>query len=237
MASAEHKVILFSVCFLLFFGYMIQSMPVDMVENQSTTFSDVPVYVEPPTYFDVGSLSRSEIISQDYANVSYPEGGHNFYLTYQDTNDTQINLVWVVPDELAFTHVHWLFYIIPLQKQMNPYPLYNATVLGSIEEGETAEFWLRCVDGDIPEVYLGISFDNDTYADLGEAWDDGELSIYVAFLSNATFTGGNAWALVGSLLTFSAPNIHPIVNFFIAVPVWVSIIISILYVLEKILPF
>lgn len=238
MTVSEHKTLIFTVCFILFFAFMVGTIPSNLMANQGVEFDETVEYVEPPERFDVGSLSRGEVISQDYANVSFPVSvGQNFYLTYEDTNDTQINLVWTTLGELYFTHVHWLFFIIPVQYELVPYPVVNDTVLATVGEGDTAELWLRCGGGDIPEVYLGLSYDNDTYTDLEDAWDDGELMVYVGFTSNMTFTGGNAWALLGQLLTFNTPNVHPVINFFISVPIWVCIVVSILYVLEKLLPF
>jgi len=75
---------------------------------------------------------------------------------------------------------------------------------------------------------------NDTlYSSPSQAWDHHGLWILLGINFDQMSTGFNAFNLIGMLLFFQLPMVHPIINYIIAVPIWVCIIyLSFIFILR-----
>lgn len=241
MADSEHGTIIFVVSLLLIFVLILNGM------TTSYFFSEQPNYlatqypnIGTPSAYDPGSIGKAGVKSEDYENVTY--GEYSFYLTYDTTNDTELVLIWNnIPgdrDNLYLSHRHPWFWFFTRLVSMSPWPVTKDYV-NSTQNNNASQLFARCMEGDIPEVFVEISFDNTTYNNVTHAWDNGQLRFYCAFLSNATLEQAHydVWTLLGQLLTFTMPNVHPLINAIIAIPIWISIILGLIYVLDKIKPF
>jgi len=233
--ASEHGTLIFVGTFLAVFVLMISQIP--------SIFYAYQTYV-PEGYaglsiddkWDIANIGKSGVKSYD--NKTLLCGVPNWFAlnyTGNPINDTLLYWVWD-PYENIITIDHvpawWNYHIC------NPYPLTRAYVLAN-EENNVSAFYVRCTYADIPEVYTQISFDSNTYSSLSSAWDDGTIQVWVGFLMNASATSASydVWTLLGGILFFQSPNIEPTLNAIIAIPIWISIIVCIIYVLDKVMPF
>jgi len=81
--------------------------------------------------------------------------------------------------------------------------------------------------------HVSLGYDPAKFDDFREAWqgtgtDTAELRIFIGMTladSEKMWTEStNAWNLINQILFFQSPLIHPILNVFIAIPLWISII-------------
>lgn len=235
MSASEHSTLIMVVVFLAVFVLLVASIPAAIFINQVSYTPTTYVEVTPPSpFWDPAEIGKGNVKSQDYKYITFGTGKY-WALTYASLNDTLIYVGWdVSPDDLIVKHVHaWWDY-----RNMLPYPLEKDYVLAR-EENDISAFYMRCITGDIPEVYVQISYDNISYSSLLEAWNYGEIYVWMGLLENATRQEASydVWTLLGQLMSFQAPNIHPLLNALIAIPLWICIIVSIVYVFDKILPF
>jgi len=85
------------------------------------------------------------------------------------------------------------------------------------------------------EVYF--AFNTTKYSKPSEAWDHDELYALIGINFDQRNTTFNAWNLIGALLFFKLPNVHPVINMLIAIPIWVMIAWLIYILILKAIPF
>jgi len=78
---------------------------------------------------------------------------------------------------------------------------------------------------------------NTTRNNISEAFDEGSLIVVMGFGFDDYQTSISAWSLVGQLLFFQAPQIHPVLNAIIALPIWATISVLIYLLILKAIPF
>lgn len=78
---------------------------------------------------------------------------------------------------------------------------------------------------------------NETRNNISQAWDEGAIHVIMGFGFDDYETSISSWALVGQLLTFQAPDIHPVINAIIAIPIWATIAYVAYILILKALPF
>jgi hypothetical protein len=231
----EHRTLIFVGTFLAIFVLMISQIPSIFYAYQTYvpeeyTISDVP------TRWDTANIGKAGVKSQDYKTVDMGAATSWFALTHISTNDTLFTVDWEAGAYsaiyIAHSHSWWQKF------RMLPYELDKEYVL-SLEDENTSALFIRCETGDIPEVFLQISYDNSTYDSLSLAWTAGHLEVWMGFLLNASSTKASydVWTLLGQIMFFQAPYIEPTLNAIIAIPIWISIIVCIIYVLDKVMPF
>lgn len=85
-----------------------------------------------------------------------------------------------------------------------------------------------------------FSFNETTYDDPVDAWDDEELHVMCGMAFDQTQTSYNAWDLLSNLLTFQRPDITGlpfVLNVIIAVPFWIGMAYIIVKMIQSFLPF
>jgi hypothetical protein len=239
MAENEHGLVLFTIIFISIFILLVSTIPSSFFTHQTGDAGDY-VEIDVPDRWDTGFIGSVGV--KDYDNQSVVYGNAYFFtLTYIEEDDTEIQLQWGIYgasyNYLYFYHKH-MWWIFPDYKHMTPFPVEKDYML-SVEQDNVSAVYIRCETGDIPEILVQIGFDNNTYDSLTEAWNDGHLEMWLGYMQNASATQAyyNVWILIGQLLTFQAPNIHPYLNAIIAIPIWAAIVLSVIYTLDKILPF
>lgn len=238
---AEHGNLIFVVTFLgvfIFLSGFIPSPFFFFLTYDQTQYKPLVV----PDKWDTSAIGEGTVLDQDMANITYPSA------TSLSLEDEEIILFWAdyypynpdLPsskDEMWLAHIHtWWIFVFWEPTDANP---FTKAYLNSIQdENNVSSVTVRCLKGDLQFLFQ-ITFDNNMYSSFIDAWDNNHLEVYVAIRQADTQTQAHydAWTLIGQLLTFQAPFIHPLFNFIIAVPIWISIALAIIYVLDKILPF
>lgn len=76
------------------------------------------------------------------------------------------------------------------------------------------------ISGDT-QFHAYFSFNDTTYETPTEAWLNDELYVYCGINFDQAGTGYNAWDVIQQVLFFQMPDIHPLINSLLAIPLWV----------------
>lgn len=138
-------------------------------------------------------------------------------------------------DQLYFEH-YWYDWFVRQGDWMQPYPLTKQYVLDHIGNDGDSLFFMTC---DHWQFEVLITYNKTEHSDLDESWEASELDIYVGtgFKQQEADVAMNAWVLVARLMFFQAPDIHPLINAFIAIPLWADIGFIIVMLLSRFIPF
>ncbi len=93
------------------------------------------------------------------------------------------------------------------------------------------------LENDNTQMVVYVGFNQTKYSKPSEALNGGELSLLLCMNFDKMNTSFNAWNLIGSILFFQMPNVHPLINVIIAIPIWILIAWLIYTLILKALPF
>jgi hypothetical protein len=80
--------------------------------------------------------------------------------------------------------------------------------------------------------YNTTSYDNCT-----QAYENDALGIWLGINFDQVNTQYNAWNLISMILFFQMPDVHPLINVIIAIPIWVTIAYLVFTLITKLIPF
>lgn len=228
------------------------------VSEIPTAFSDSTSieYFEAPEYFsaeDVEDLATFYNITADNAGAYYSEAwgidegfGHHFL--YQ---------VSTVGGEFQMSNEHYFVYYVIVEI---PYGNHEMEFIekdtginrgGKLTDSEfeeadvwdadtgisSVDYYLRC---DHVSMHAVVAYNGTAYANATVAFANDALTIAFGIDWDELGTGINAYQLISQLMTFQRPDIHPLLNTFIAVPLWAMvgfIIVVIILAIIEVLPF
>lgn len=194
-----------------------------------------------PDRWDTSAIGEGVILVDDTQTVLWNDAT---YFSLNAPDDVRLLWPYTYPfywpdmgDAIGIQHYH-SWWILGYWVETDVTPLTRDYVISIFNEDEqVSSVTVRCQDGDL-SFLLQISYDPISYASIEEAWDGGSLEVWMGIRSYDTVEGHySVWVMIGQLLTFQAPEVHPLLNIIIAVPLWVGIAISLLYVFDKIVPF
>ena len=85
--------------------------------------------------------------------------------------------------------------------------------------------------------YNSTKFDSLTDAYAGSGGYDPELWIFIGMGYESEWASLPTWMIIAQLLTFQAPDVHPIINGLIAIPLWIAVIYLVYNLLLRMFPF
>ena len=101
-------------------------------------------------------------------------------------------------------------------------------------ETNTTKFYLKDPAVSIP---CWFSYNTTEYSNASDAWSDNALEWLTAIDFDAIKTTYSAWGLIGMLLFFQLPDIHPMLNMIIALPCWICIVYLVYRLILLAIPF
>jgi len=153
----------------------------------------------------------------DYS-YDYVMGGWNFrwYAYFSD---------WI--DHLRYEK-WWIFYTY--SKQMTWYSSGGIELGPRIGASDIDDYWDTSTNttkfylkDDAVSMPCWFSYNTTNYSNATHAWDNDDLDWLTAIDFDAVKTTYSAWGLIGMLLFFQLPDIHPLLNMIIALPCWICI--------------
>jgi len=99
---------------------------------------------------------------------------------------------------------------------------------------DTSVFSMDCIHA---EVTVIIGFNTTEHNTIEEAWSNKEIYCTIGIGLEEIATSIGAWQLLTQLLFFQVPDIHPAINFLIALPIWSCIAILVYMLILLALPF
>jgi len=236
--SAENITLVTVVTFLSVFFILVSMMPAGLLYTPSEKRTiDVPEYFES---VDITSFSQFKNITigkdlSDLPEYWFDLGGHSFYW---DTNyHIHVLTLW--------THGGWWYFTW----DFNSFKWYDSN---GIERSwgygtewhldwdsiNCSESWtLKQIGGQEVQVSVFWGYNKTAYASAWHAFMNNDLNVLIAIGFDQLNTSINAWNLVGSLLFFQTPEVHPAINAIIAIPIWVMIAWLIYILILKAIPF
>lgn len=101
---------------------------------------------------------------------------------------------------------------------------------------EDIRFTIRFDSEAIFQVTALFDFNETTYNNPSDAWNNNELNVLIGIGFDDVNTSYNIWDLISMLLFFRMPNVSPILMGIIAIPIWVAIIYLAYVLAIKVIP-
>ena len=218
--------LIFCVVFFSSFAFLASIIPYafSITEEQRRKI-DIPYEYEAPEIFS------SHISEYDNDTLIYP-----MILELRiDLYDIDIWVYWNWASgketiHVMHTWVEWIFW----RRYDEAFPTCTKEYVLSNVENNVSQLHLAC---DHHSYYVSISFNQSKYDNLEEAWDDGELFFYLGMGYNETIASYASWSLITRILFFQMPNVHPLINYMIAIPLWIMILFIIVTIVSRFIPF
>lgn len=243
--STEQSMLITVVSFLSVFFILVMTMPTALLTS-------APQYrtVTTPEYFEAVdiqsfaqtynfSLSTCEWTSNTYLKT-FNLGGWNLYFRAIPTH-------WI---ESAHYAQWWIFswdfhYFEWYDKQgINYGKELELTELDSVfltlnqtQPSSNMTIMEFTIKSDQTQLSVFFSWNHTQWGYPSNAINNGDFHILYCIGFDKINTSINAWNLVGMILFFQAPNIHPVLNAIIAIPIWVAIAYLIYIIILKAIPF
>jgi len=229
--------LMFTALFLGFFSLLMLMMPQQIAEGIEGREQNYPDYLDSKDLIMYAEWYNNTIDSSFWTD-SYELGNRPFFMeAYYGQN--------------AIRHYHYHYFLWfkvnghsqkwydvtgKLVSTLNGHNEISKETLDNAYDNETGrcEFSLRC---DHTALTIWFSFNDTTFSTPSEAWAGNELSWTTAVEFDKVGTSWNAWTLISSFLFFQAPNVHPLLNVFIALPFWICFAYLVYRLILLALPF
>jgi hypothetical protein len=247
MAGNEVRPLVVAISFIATFATLVGYIPTGFwLTDTDYRLPDVPDYFDSTEILSYNFTGTENFnITHDASGTfihSFTIGGWNIRFRSQDLGSTGSSYLQ------AYTYDYWwifewnyeFFYWVDSQgRKVTTYPTADPSISWSkldeiYSELGTLKFtWQNSK----VRVTLWIGFNETKYTKPSDALDNNEASILCGITFDQVNTSVNAWTLIGMLLFFQMPSIHPAINFIIAVPFWACIIYLVYVLILKAIPF
>lgn len=261
---AELRGLVVAITFMFTFGILVGYIPSGFyVSSSDYRKPNIPEYFEAVdiySYAEVWTYVMNETVQnaegggyyQDYYylyNIRGNDGtdvfgGYYFILYYTKANSTSGH-------RIIIRHVFREWYVIEFRHSMQWYNrqgtvvsedfsgwydwhgITEETIDENIENG-TVRFTVKCNHVQI-DVFIG--YNTTKYSNTLDAWDHHDLSMLWGISFDQVQTTFNAWNIIGMILFFQMPDVHPAINLLIGIPIWICIIYLCYVLILKAIPF
>lgn len=236
MSSAgEMRGFVFAVVFIVVFSTLVSSIPAGLQGPANEPDTVIPIDPNILT----GFAETEDIHPDNYTGgplylYDYDDFAGRNWRTFTD-DDTFVSLAAKV-----YFLIFW-FGVLDSCKFESPLGIDRGTQLDFDEidaddNNGTVRYSMHFSDsGDTAGSFV-IYWNYTAYSSIDDAWDNDEAYLLhgVGFENTATT---NIGALIVSLLFLQLPDVPVLVNVFIAVPIWASIIYLLWYIIKEMIPF
>jgi hypothetical protein len=215
--------IIFCMVLIGSYAFLSNTIPTDFFIPEN-----VRREIQSPNYFESPSIFWSNITDYDNSTITRPS-----YAEYHlDLFDVDVILWWALDTTIRVDHVWTVFWFFHFNDKI--VPDISKDVALSHLSGNLSEFSGACTH---ETFYFRISFNDSKYHTFSEAWDDGELFFYVGMGYESGASIRSAWSLIGQILFFQIPNVHPLITAIIAIPLWICILVITFTLVTRLFPF
>jgi len=230
MSDSLRKPLIFFAVFSMFFALVIAQVPALLLYGGKT-------YQDPSYETEWQPLATwMNITSYDNGTITRPgwPSGNTLELSL-DPYGVKVAVLWssLYPDHLYFSRRDYYFGPLFHSYDIEPYPV-TKTYAASKLEGNISVFNMK---GNVRTYHVQLYYNDAVYGNLTEAWDGGELYVWVGLGWEQMPTTVNLWSFISAFLFFQAPLIHPLIDPFIAIAFWVGISVVAIIFLSRLIPF
>jgi len=249
-AATESRILVTIVTFLAAFFILVMTIPSSLVASpQQGRVVDVPEYFEGidiQSYADIYAINLTATDCVEYDDFDF--GGWKMH--YEDWGFSPYPYVisiytyskwWIF--EWDYQYFHWHDREGINRSQMFSFGAWGEKRGVSYEALDNAyeDFGEDGLRWTLKNVYtqmvVYVGFNQSAYDSPSEALNAGDCSLLLCMNFDQMNTSFNAWNLIGALLFFQLPNVHPAINALIAIPIWVMIAYLIYVLILKAIPF
>lgn len=245
---------IFLVSFLGLFVLLVSVIAVESPSLFADEKTDYDAYL-PPNYL-TDKISPDEIKTLVHWGNTTSDRGSTDTLTIQrgDLSDIDIEITW---QQLSGDFEQWVFHKYwydwgfwkktedvlpdnPQNSRSSPQWLCEDDLFYEDNLDETLNFSRIDMYDNAFNYVTFVTFDEASYANLSEAMEDGHVIISMGMGWEYESSIVSGWDLIARLLVFQAPQIHPLINAIIALPIIASVtilIFTIAVIIVKSLPF
>jgi len=201
---------------------------------------DLTSYVETWTY--CMNETGGKLVQGYLYVVDLDIGGHDGEYHYTKANYSSPYIVI-----RHFYTIWWFFKDACYMDWYNDNGLFLTTKIGvtkrlmlqELEDNyeDAQPFSVKCKHFSVEVFY---AYNETTYSTVQDAWDHHGLYVLVGIEIDELATGINAWSLLNTILFFQVPDVHPLLNYIIHIPIWLTtawLVIALIIAFLKSLPF
>lgn len=236
MAEGVSRGYVFVAVLLFTFTFLIAMAPAqfvgetpdyDILENPDSWYAEeIAIWSDVFRFYDDGVLPANSGTTLDVGT------DHDFVIYFSSIDDVIVFQCW---------HQWSMWGIIPRSHNIEPSPFGEDHVLDNIEPGSSPEisrFMMTCSHYTWA---VRISYDDTKFDSLYNALhgigNDAEVLVFAGLTWDQEAGAINAWNVIGQILTFQSPDVHPVINALIAVPLWICIIYLAYRIVLMMIPF
>lgn len=82
-----------------------------------------------------------------------------------------------------------------------------------------------------------FGYNTTAYGNSTDAYENSALGLWLGINFDQVNTQYNAWNLIQMILFFQMPDVHPMINMIIAIPIWITIAYLVFTLITKLIPF
>lgn len=243
MGDSEGKPLIFVITALFFFFLLVGTFPAQISVSQNKNYD-----VQTPSIYrglNIGDYAFTTNFTLEDSTFDVPQAGWRFY--YFELGGSY----WYIGYDTGRNKIvfgvrnYWGIFLVSLDA-------CTFKTEGGENRGTTLEYtemnkdyagsegWVkyRVYLSDNPAVAcdVNLGFNTSLYSSPSEAFSSDGLKCLVGLGLEDTYSTMNAWQLIGAMLFFRAPNIHPVINAFIVVPLWAMFIYAAIRLLLRFIP-
>jgi len=233
METPPLRTFLFVVTFLAIFGLLVMTIPTGfMAETDQYRQDEIQDYFEAidlEAYAETWDYRMNEtggkLVYGYLYVVDVDIGGHDCDFEYTKANYSNPYI-----QMRHFYAVWWIFTDCCYMKWIDANGFDRTTKVGVTNRLMLADleacyqdaqpFTVKCKHF---QQNVFFAYNETTYSSVEEAWNHHGLYVLIGIEFDELATGLNAWDLIGMILFFQMPNVHPILNYIIAIPIWISV--------------
>lgn len=240
----EGKTLILVILTIGFFFLIVSTYPSQLLTSAVGNYD-----IQRPEYFqglDIGGYAYTHnftINDATFNRYSYPSrayffdlGGHNWYMNYH-----------IARTMLSFGIRHYFMGWLMTSSEPCNFRAEDGTERGSqitvleMNEDYTGNEGVLKYRVYIPRdpiigCDVNLVFNISAYSSPGEAFANDGLGVVVGLGLEDAKTTTDAWQLIGAIMWFRAPNIHPIINLFIGFALWFLFIYAFVRLVLRFIP-
>ena len=234
METPPLRTFLFLITFLAVFGLLVATIPSGFMEaseeyreqdipTEEFRVTDLEAYSE--TWIYCMNETGGDLIQGYLYVVDVDIGGHDCDFEYTKANYSNPYI-----QMRHFYAVWWIFTDCCYMKWIDANGVDRTTKVGVTNRLTLADleacyqdaqpFLVKCKHFQ-QDVFF--AYNETTYSSVADAWNHHGLHVLIGIEFDEMATGLNAWDLIGMVMFFKMPDVHPVFNYIIAVPIWVCI--------------
>ena len=251
---AELRGIILVISFLSCFFIIVSAMPTAFLQNnEKQRMIDLSI---PEVYraYDIVWLNYSEVEHVDSSEANHAATNH-----WKEFNigGWDVQLRWIIDPTfneyrmMVWHESKWWIFITdahgmkwfnqsgflvsdPWAGDNNDHVCWVNKIVDCFDENGFAKFRVQC---DHFGMDMILHYNATKYSDFFEAFKSNDFDALFGIQPSDINTKLAAWDLIGRLLFFQLPEIHPALNLLIAIPIWVCIAYLIYVLVLKAIPF